>query len=87
MVIDEINGEQIVDAEQFLLAMQRVRPEEKITIGTDKGDFELVTAHNPENEKMPYLGVSGIARSDFINDTPLNRRLYNILSWFQQLVL
>lgn len=63
--IIQFNEQEINDYEDFAEATVDLKPGDKATIGTDKGDFSIIAAQNPENSSKGFIGVSnfGINRA------------------------
>src|SRR3989344_204420 len=62
-----------------------IKPNEKLTLETDKGNFNLITVQNPNNASRGFIGIS-----DFKINTKLkpdiNKNLGNFLLWFFELI-
>ena len=56
-VIQEVNGIKITTLESFREVMSEVKPNENVTLKTDKGSFVLETAENPDSPGKSHLGV------------------------------
>jgi len=90
MIIKSINGQQITDTNSYINALSNVKPNEKISIGTDKGIYHLTTGTNPYNKSIGYLGVYSTKHfavnkdvsNIFGNDLPwIWFDLANLLQW------
>ncbi len=64
-IINEFNEQEINDYNDFAKATIDLKPGDEATIGTDKGDFSIIAAQNPENSSKGFIGVSnfGINRA------------------------
>ena len=58
--ITEINGQETLNAAQFVNASMSISPGDKVTLITDKGEKILTASKNPENESRGYLGLAGL---------------------------
>ena len=57
-IIHEINGMSTENFTSFLLTIAEVKPNDKLLLKTDKGNYEIIAAENPLNKSMGYLGIS-----------------------------
>lgn len=58
-IINSINNETVNNYNDFANEISCVRPEEKITLGTQNGTFTLETAQHPNFEDRGYIGIYG----------------------------
>ncbi len=56
--VQKINGEPISTATDFVRALNDTRPGDKVSILTDKGDYEIELDAHPEIENKSYVGVT-----------------------------
>ena len=56
-IITEIDGKKILTLDDFSNILQNKTPETTIELKTNKSDYSIVLAKNPEDEKKAYLGV------------------------------
>ncbi len=56
-IITGINGLSTLNMTDFNVIIKEYQPNQTITLNTDKGNYTIVTASNPNNETMPYVGV------------------------------
>lgn len=87
-IIKNINNIEISDIKSFLDATEKIKPNKKIRIGTDKGIYEVTTMTNPENSSKGYIGIS-----DFVFKFKVKEKLQNykwaasIVSWVNVLIM
>lgn len=87
-MIKSINNIEILDVKSFLYATDKIKPNEKIKIGTDKGVYEVTTVTNPENSSKGYIGIS-----DFVFKFKVKEKLQNykwaasVVSWVNVLII
>lgn len=83
--IISINGEKIKDVQHFISATDKIKPNQKISLETNKGKFELTTAENPDNSSRGYIGIT-----DFNIKTKfkpgINENFGNFLLWILKLI-
>ena len=58
--ITRINSQDTLSAIQFANATRTIKPKDEVTIKTDKGEYKLTAAANPDNNSLPYLGMTGL---------------------------
>jgi len=56
-IITGINGLNTLNMSDFNTIIRKYQPNQTITLNTDKGNYTIITASNPSNETMPYVGV------------------------------
>jgi len=87
-IIEKINGIETLNIQSFLDATEKIKPNEKIILKTDKGVYEVLTAVNPEDNTKGYIGVS-----DFVFKTNLRESwtgyewLGKSVNWFNVLIM
>ncbi|MBU4502803.1 MAG: site-2 protease family protein [Nanoarchaeota archaeon] len=89
-VLRGINGKEILGFVNFSHAIAKLGPGEGITLNTDKGDFDIVTVENPDNESRGFIGISGFdqktkVKKDYAGVYGTN--IYNVLHWINLLVI
>lgn len=57
-IINEMNDVQTNNFSMFLVALSEIEPGEEVVLRTDKGKYMFDAAEHPDNETMPYLGIS-----------------------------
>jgi len=58
VILLAVNGEATTSQEQFLNATAKIKPSDKVTLKTDKGEFVITAAENPDNKSKGFIGVS-----------------------------
>ncbi len=87
MLVTKINGQKVTDINDFITALNPIKPGEKIKITANSKEFEITTVPNPKNNKTAYLGITGSTR--FEENFQYGDTLYwllNILNNFLSLV-
>ncbi|MBT3865936.1 site-2 protease family protein [Candidatus Woesearchaeota archaeon] len=64
--IIQFNGQEINDYNDFAESTVNLKPGDEAIVGTNKGDFSIVAAQNPENSSKGFIGVSNF----MINRSP-----------------
>ncbi len=82
MLIKEIGG---MPAENISRIFETLKPNQKLNIITDKGNFNLVTAENPENKTKGYIGISIEVEAKPKSEN--SKTSFAILIWVQRLFL
>ncbi len=77
MIISSINDEKIRNIEDFKKVVMKIKPNEKVKIGTNKGVFYVKTKKNPENPSRGFLGIFVTAPLK----KGINSFLFFTLSW------
>jgi len=84
-ILKSINNKEIKNISEFIMITDIIKPNEKLTLETDKGNFNLITVQNPNNASRGFIGIS-----DFKINTKLkpdiNKNLGNFLLWFFELI-
>jgi len=57
--ITSINGVDVLNSEQFVNVTKEVTPGQTITLGTDKGSYDVKTVENPDNASKGFIGITG----------------------------
>lgn len=57
-VIHEINDMSTENFTAFLLTIAEIKPGDELSLKTDKGDYDIVAAENPDNASIGYLGIT-----------------------------
>ncbi|MDR2624397.1 MAG: site-2 protease family protein [Methanobrevibacter sp.] len=79
MIILSVNGKTITDTKSYNDAFSNLRPDQNISIITNKGDYYLTTSKNPKNTSKGYVGVS--ATPHFEIKKEVSNILGNTLPW------
>ncbi|MDR2545810.1 MAG: site-2 protease family protein [Methanobrevibacter sp.] len=58
MIITSVNGEDVKDVKSYNAAFSTLKPGENISIITNKGEYNILTSQNPQNNSRGYVGVS-----------------------------
>src|SRR3989344_7415809 len=83
--IKSINGEEINNVSQFIAITEVIRPNQKISLGTDKGNFDIITAENPDNNSKGFIGVTDFNIKSKLKDG-INKNLGNFMLWVLRLI-
>ncbi|MBT4576922.1 site-2 protease family protein [Candidatus Woesearchaeota archaeon] len=60
-IINQFNDHEIKDFNDFSNATLDLKPGDNAIVGTNKGEFSIVAAQNPENSSKGFIGVSNFA--------------------------
>jgi membrane-associated protease RseP (regulator of RpoE activity) len=87
MVVTGLNGEQIRSYDEFTKSLQRVRPNESVTVTANGTDYTLTTAASPNDPKQGYLGVlaSSKAKVQLKSEELYYQVIYAIIKWLTEL--
>lgn len=89
-IITGINGYSTLNISDFNYIIKDYKPNQTITLNTDKGDYTIIMSSNPNNETMPYLGVflenvvdySSTAKKNYSEPIlTIIRAMYELLIW------
>ncbi|MDR1819348.1 MAG: site-2 protease family protein [Methanobrevibacter sp.] len=58
MIITSVNGEDVKDVKRYNAVFSTLKPGENISIITNKGEYNILTSQNPQNNSRGYVGVS-----------------------------
>lgn len=53
-----VNGQEIKNVTNFISITDKIKPNERVNLGTNKGEFEVITAENPDNSSRGYIGIT-----------------------------
>ncbi|MBD3164343.1 hypothetical protein GF323_04020 [Candidatus Woesearchaeota archaeon] len=84
MIINEVNGKEVLTYQEFSEEIGELEPGQELTIGTDKGTFNIVTKPAPDEPDKGYIGIL-----DIRNERRMNReyeRLSGTYFWLRGLV-
>ncbi|MFT4326636.1 MAG: site-2 protease family protein [Candidatus Woesearchaeota archaeon] len=90
-VFNTVNGNLVIDAREFSDIMYRTRPNESVMlafvneVGETEYEYTLVTAVNPNNPEIGYIGVLNLRNNVFIKEE--YSQYAGIVSWFKGLFL
>jgi membrane-associated protease RseP (regulator of RpoE activity) len=79
-VIHGVDGESARTMDKFSEIMKRHKSKDTITINTDRGDFKITLASNPNNPQMGYIGIN--IEQNFSGHLDI---LYYLLYWISNL--
>jgi membrane-associated protease RseP (regulator of RpoE activity) len=69
LLITGVNGVTTLNLTDFNAALINIQPGSELTLNTDQGNYTIITAVNPANESMPYIGVYLENNIDFSVET------------------
>jgi membrane-associated protease RseP (regulator of RpoE activity) len=58
MIVTSINGKAVTNTENYKNAFLDLKPNQNVTIDTNKGEYHIIASQNPKNESIGYLGIS-----------------------------
>ena len=56
--IKGLNGYEVLDFQDFTNATRDITPGDEVTLNTNKGEFSIIAAVNPDNESKGFMGIS-----------------------------
>ena len=57
-IIQKINDVEIKNTFDFVKVMNTTKPDDRISINTDKGDYRIALEEHPQNRNRSYVGIS-----------------------------
>ncbi len=81
IILNNINGEKITNAQNFIDYMQFVKPGDEIIFGNDENEYKIIAAENPNNKRNGFIGVVDIRHERKWN----NLMFENFFIWFRDL--
>ncbi len=87
-VMTGINGQPLNEYTDFEKAMRNSKPGETISLKTTEKEYLLVLAANPDDESLPFLGITGIKNERGLKEqlnTAAGKILYGTVSWMMGL--
>ncbi len=57
-IVSSVNGVDVSTTEEFVSAMEDVKPGDRIVLGTERGEFNIKTISRPDDISKAYLGVN-----------------------------
>jgi membrane-associated protease RseP (regulator of RpoE activity) len=79
MIITSINGKAVKNAENYNNAFLDLKPNQNVTIVTNKGEYHIITSQNPANESKGYIGISGLEHHEVRKE--ISNVLGNTIPW------
>ena len=79
-IIKTINEKEIKNKSDFTAITDQIKPNQKISLETNKGKYELITAENPQNKSRGFLGVTDFSINTKFKKS-INPVLGNIFVW------
>ena len=68
IVLTAINGVPTISFDSFVNATKEIAPNMPIKLSTDKGEFDFITATNPDNASRGFIGVADFSLKREIKD-------------------
>lgn len=68
-VIESINGVPVATVDDFAKATESLKPDDTVKLGTDKGEYSVVLADNPDKPGKGFMGVTGFSQKQYIRDS------------------
>ncbi|MBI2671608.1 site-2 protease family protein [Candidatus Woesearchaeota archaeon] len=84
-IISSINNKELNNLEDFISATDKIKPNQKLILGTDKGIFNLITTKNPDNNSKGFIGISNLAVKNELKQS-INPFFGKAILWFLRLV-
>lgn len=86
MVFNSINGKPALSGDDFLAAIQYLRPNEKITLSGNSGEFEIILTEHPKIKGKGYVGIVGLtSETELKTQSAVMKTLSDILTIIQTL--
>jgi membrane-associated protease RseP (regulator of RpoE activity) len=82
-IVTSVNGEDVLSFKGFTSAVSDVKPNETVLLGTNKGEYEIVTAASPENSTQAFFGITSLEEYKVYN----NEILGEVIEWIELLLL
>ena len=88
MVITRVNGVDIANYPEFVTAVQRLTPNETVSMIADGKEYSFATGAHPEDPNRAYLGVMANSKPKIEpkNNALWFRIIYRIIVWLGELV-
>ncbi|MFH1211039.1 MAG: site-2 protease family protein [archaeon] len=86
----EINGQETLDGLNFTKSTAEIKPGDEVIIKTDKGNFEITAAVNPENASRGFIGIGSFEQNTKIKNSvedQYGNLLPKSLMWVNMLVM
>ncbi|RME55418.1 hypothetical protein D6777_00695 [Candidatus Woesearchaeota archaeon] len=83
-----INNKPTKDFIGFLNVTTKIKPGDEVYISTDKGNFSLVAAANPENKSRGFMGVTGFQQKKDVKEKYKGKEVWvKVFMWFNLLIM
>jgi membrane-associated protease RseP (regulator of RpoE activity) len=85
-----VNGQETLNATNFVNAVAEIKPGQNITLVTDKGMYILTTVPNPDNASKGFMGIGSFQQKTGITNSVeknYGNFLPQILVWINLLIL
>ena len=66
-ILSSIDGQSVEDYNAFYLYASCLHPEQHVTLGTEKGNYSIVTIPNPEKPEKGFIGMKPVQNERRIN--------------------
>lgn len=74
-ILSSINGKPITDYTSFYSYVSCISPNEKLILGTDSGNYSIITIANPDKPEKGFIGMKPVQNERRINPE------YNNIAW------
>ncbi len=86
IIINKINNTQLNTTEDFINYLQKLKPNDHITLTTTNGkNYNLTLTESPTNKSMPYMGITHKQSFEHKKESWAPKWLYSILIWLSGL--
>ncbi|MDP3728090.1 MAG: site-2 protease family protein [bacterium] len=83
-----VNGEETLDTEQFVVAVQAIEPGDEVTFTTDKGEYLVVPVSHPDNASAAFFGVAGLEQKMVLKEGYSSLEVFTgFFDWIKLLIL
>ena len=89
VIIKQINQIDTLSIEQFINATKDIKPGDKVTLITNKGDYELIAKQNPNNPEQGFLGITDLKQEVIVKESfkeEYGNSLPPIIEWMNLLI-
>lgn len=79
MIIKSINNHSFNNSNSYMGIVSNLKPNTPINIGTDQGNFTIISSKNPTNTSRGYMGIQ--AQNHYLLNNKFNNQVYSSLFW------
>lgn len=83
--IYSLNGVEILTTDDFVSATDGISPGDKVLLGTNQGEFEIVSVANPEDSSKGFIGIQNFSLENKLIEGH-NAFYGSIVKWFSLLI-
>jgi membrane-associated protease RseP (regulator of RpoE activity) len=83
-ILTSINGQAVEDYTDFYAAATCLVPDQEVTLGTDQGDYTIITMANPDREEKGFIGMKPTQNERRVYEE--NALVAGVYYWFRGLL-